>query len=52
MTTTKPDSKFMALVLTQEGFMRWCEEKPLQITDVKPEYQAALAHNFIQRRTP
>ena len=47
---TAHDPKFMATVLTHDGFMRWAEGKTIQITDVKPEYQVALSGNFIVQR--
>ena len=44
------DSKFMAQVMTQQGFMRWAEGKSITILDVKPEWRDALSGNFIERR--
>ena len=46
----KLDAKYMATVLTQDGFMKWCEDKPLTVVDIKPEFRGALASNFIVRR--
>ena len=48
--TKKLDAKIMAIVLTQEGWQHWIEGRPLQITDVKPEFREALSSNFIERR--
>lgn len=45
--TIKLDAKFMAVVMTQEGFIKWAQGKPIQITDVKPEWRDALATNFV-----
>lgn len=41
---------FYSLVLTPEGYRKWGEGKPLEVTDVKPEFRAALASNFIGAR--
>ena len=52
MTTTDLTAKYMAIVLTPEGFIKWAAGKPLDITDVKPECRKATGHNFLARREP
>lgn len=49
MATEQLNAKYMVIMLTQEGFMRWAQGKPIQITDVKPEHRNLVLGNFLEK---